>query len=95
MKIVWTQKAESQLNNIFNYIAADSTLYAYRTVNKIIDITQTIAENPKIGRKVPEFNRTDIREMFVYSYRVINQLQDDNIHILIVIHGSRLLPDKL
>lgn len=95
VKIVWTQKSENKLNNIFDYIASDSTLYAYRTINKIIDVTETISENPKIGRKVPEFNRTDIREMFVYFYRVIYQLRDEDIHILSVIHGARLLPDKL
>ncbi len=76
-------------------ISSDSTLYAQRTVDKIIDVVEIISQNPKIGRKVPEFNREDIREMFVYSYRMIYQLQKDNIHILSVIHGARLLPGKL
>lgn len=35
MKIVWTEKADRQLNQIFDYIASDSTVYAYRTANKM------------------------------------------------------------
>jgi len=37
MKIKWTEKAEKQLDRFFHYIATDSALYAYRTVEKIIE----------------------------------------------------------
>ena len=37
MRIVWTKKAEKQLDQIFEYIASDSTLYAQRTVSQIIE----------------------------------------------------------
>ncbi len=37
MKIIWTEKAEKQLDQIFEYIASDSSLYAYRTVSQIIE----------------------------------------------------------
>lgn len=32
-----------------------------------------------------------MRERFVYSYRLIYELQDESIHVLAVIHGKRLL----
>ena len=93
MRIVWTEKAEKQLDQIFQYIASDSTLYAYRTVGQIIEQAENISHHPRKGRKVPEYERDDIREVFHHPYRIIYLLKDDTIEILSVIHGARLLPD--
>lgn len=46
---------------------------------------------PRTGRKVPEFDDENIRELIVYSYRVIYRLQEENIVIAAVIHGRRNL----
>ena len=40
MKIVWTRKAEKQLDQIFEYINEDSAFYAYRTVQQIIETAE-------------------------------------------------------
>lgn len=93
MRIVWTKKAEKQLDQIFEYIASDSTLYAQRTVSQIIEEAESISLNSRKGRKVPEYQRDDIREVFHHPYRIIYLLKDDIIEILSVIHGARLLPD--
>ena len=93
MKIVWTEKAEKQLDQIFQYIASDSTLYAHRTVGQIIEQAENISPHPRKGRKVPEYERDDIREVFHHPYRIIYLLKDNTIEILSVIHGARLLPD--
>jgi len=95
MSINWTEKALKQLDRIFEYIAADSELYAYRTIDKIIARTDSIIEHPQIGRSVPEYERGDIREVFVYSYRIIYQVKGEEILILSVIHGAHLLPDEI
>ena len=93
MRIVWTEKAEKQLDQIFQYIASDSTLYAHRTVGQIIEQAENISPHPRKGRKVPEYERDDIREVFHHPYRIIYLLKDEIIEILSVIHGARLLPD--
>jgi toxin ParE1/3/4 len=41
--------------------------------------------------KVPEFNDEDLRELVVYSYRILYGLQDDKALIVAVIHGKRIL----
>jgi addiction module RelE/StbE family toxin len=92
MKIVWTEKAEKQLDQIFQYIASDSTLYAHRTVGQIIEQVENISPHPRKGRKVPEYEKDDIREVFHHPYRIIYLLKDNTIEILSVIHGARLLP---
>ncbi len=93
MKIIWTEKAEKQLDQIFEYIASDSSLYAHRTVGQIIEEAENISPHPRKGRKVPEYQREDIREVFHHPYRIIYLLKDDTIEILSVIHGARLLPE--
>jgi len=92
MKIVWTEKAEKQLDQIFEYISSDSLLYAQRTVSQIIEEAEGIPPHSRKGRKVPEYQRDDIREVFHHPYRIIYSLKDDTIVILSVIHGARLLP---
>ncbi len=94
MKIIWTIKAEKQLDQIFEYIATDSSIYAHRTVGQIIEEAESIPTNPRKGRKVPEYEREDIREVFHHPYRIIYLMKDDTIEILSVIHGARLLTDK-
>jgi len=96
MRVAWTKKAEKQLDQIFSYIATDSALYAYRTVEKIIEQAEIIVTHPRIGRMVPEYERDDIREVFHHPYRIIYMVKDqeNRIEILSVIHGSRLLPDE-
>lgn len=93
MRIIWTEKAEKQLDQIFEYIATDSSLYAYRTVGQIIEEAENIPPNPRKGRKVPEYEREDIREVFHHPYRIIYLLKEDTIEILSVIHEARLLPE--
>ena len=47
-----------------------------------------LAQFPRLGRKVPEFDDENVRELIVYSYRIIYRLQGDVI-IAAVIHGKR------
>jgi len=50
-----------------------------------------LAKFPRAGRKVPEFDDENVRELVVYSYRLIYRLQDDEVVIAAVIHGRRTL----
>ena len=96
MKISWTEKAEKHLDQIFHYIATDSSLYAHRTVDRIIEQAESISRLPRKGRTVPEYEREDIREIFYHPYRIIYLIKDRDhlIEILSVIHAARLLPNK-
>jgi len=46
-------------------------------------------EFPEIGRVVPEIGDANIRELFVYSYRLIYEIVPDDIKIIALIHGKR------
>ena len=57
MKVIWTAKAEWQLDHIFEYIASDSELYAYRLVNQIINRAESLSVFPAKGYS-PDYCQT-------------------------------------
>ena len=64
-------------------------------VDKITRRSQQIADQPLSGRKVPEYQTDDIRELIVKPYRIIYRIKADQIDVLAVIHGARLLPEQI
>jgi toxin ParE1/3/4 len=70
-RIGWSERAYLDLESIANYIADDSPAYARSVVKSIIEQTRTLARFPRSGRKVPEFDDENIRELIAYSYRII------------------------
>ena len=90
-RIVWSSRAAQDLDSITEYIAADSPAYAGVVLKNIVNQTRILARFPQAGRKVPEFDDENIRELVVYSYRIIYRLQQDEALIVAVIHGKRVL----
>jgi addiction module RelE/StbE family toxin len=93
-KVIWTKEALSDIEDIANYIEKTSFYYASSVVNKIVSITKKLSLFPYSGRKIPEEKSEKVREYFVYSYRVIYEIEDKNVFILAIIHGKRLLDNK-
>lgn len=90
-RLRWSPEATEDLESIAEYIARDSEFYARAVVSEIIDTAARILEQPLIGRTVPEIGNVEIRERFVYSYRLVYKIQGEVIIIAAVIHGKRLL----
>ena len=92
VKVVWTQRAIYDLEDIADYISKDSVKYASLTLERILDTASIIESNPLIGRIVPETNDKNIREIIKGNYRVIYFLSNDKAaNILTVFHTARLL----
>ena len=91
MKIEWTEPAEDDLGQIFDYIAKDSAYYAEHFIDRIISRTGKLHDFPEMGRQVPEAEgeNLNIRELIIQGYRVIYVHYPNLIQILAVIHGSR------
>jgi len=91
--IVWSEVALDDIDALAEYIARDSVFYAQQMVAKVMASADTLITQPTRGRVVPELNDTSIRELFVYSYRVLYEIykNEREVHILAVLHGKRLL----
>ena len=94
MRVHWTKNAIEHLAGIFEYIEINSPTYARRVVDRITRRSEQIAEQPLSGRKVPEYAAEDIREVIEKPYRIIYKIKPNQIDVIAVIHGARLLPDE-
>jgi toxin ParE1/3/4 len=85
-RIVWSRRAVQDLDTIIAFVAADSPAYAGAVLKNIVNRTRILARFPRAGRKVPEFDDENLRELLAYSYR----LQNDEALIVAAIHGKRI-----
>jgi toxin ParE1/3/4 len=88
-RVVWSPRALADVEAIAAYIAADSPAYARTVVRRIVNLTRSLSQFPRSGRKVPEFDDEQLRELIAYSYRIIYQIQAAELVIAAVIHGKR------
>ena len=95
MKVHWTENAIGHLVSIYEYIGTNSSTYAKITADKITRRSIQIADHPHSGRKVPEYDAEDIRELIEKPYRIIYRIKPDQIDVVAVLHGARLLPDEM
>ena len=90
MKVHWSEIAEADIDDIYDYIARDVPYYAELFVGRLIETVDKLEDHPEIGRVVPEAeDREDIRELTFQRYRIIYQIKPESIYIVTVIHGSR------
>ena len=89
MKVVWTATAQDHLDAIYAYIAQDSPQYALRMVDRLTRRSQQVADTPFSGRRVPEYDLEQIREIIEGTYRIIYYIKPDQIDILAVLHSAR------
>ncbi len=87
--VIWTGKAKSSLKAIYNYIKVDSQFYAEEVRTKFIYESRKLEDFPKLGRIVPETEKENIRELFIYSYRMLYEIRDENVFILSIIHSKQ------
>jgi len=91
MKILWTQESLEQLNSIEDYIAKDSLERAVKFIDQIIELAETLLDNPQMGRVVPEIANPVIRELILKKYRIVYRINENCIEILTVFEGHRLM----
>ena len=93
MKVVWTEPAETDLDELYDYIARDAPIYAEQYIDRILESVAKLTDIPRVGRKVPEADSDDVRELIVESQRVIYGIDEDNdtMHILALVHVRRNL----
>ena len=94
--VKWTDHALSQLRHIHDYIAQDSPLYAKRVAEALVSKTIELDKLPRLGHKVPELNDDTVRELSLYSYRILYEIKTTDIEVLAIIHKRRdLQPDEI
>jgi len=96
VNLVWSNTARNDLKQLRVYIGQDSPIYARHFIQRIITRAEALHGFPNLGRRVPETDRDDIREIVFQGYRIIYQIAAGHALVLTVLHGSRDLsnPDN-
>jgi plasmid stabilization system protein ParE len=67
--INWTDPALLALDGIHDHLNCEAPFYATHIVQQLIDSAGRLEEHPLSGRKVPEAERDDIREVLCHQVR--------------------------
>ncbi len=89
--LIWSKEALDDIDAIAEFISRDSPYHAQRVVDALFELGDKIAQQPLIGRIVPELEDPQLRERFLYSYRVLYGINAQHREIIAIIHGRRLL----
>lgn len=89
MKVVWAPRAIARASKIAAYIAADRPGAAAKWVDEVFAVISTLRTHPRRGRKVPEVNRPEIRELLHGAYRIIYRQDERRVVVLTIRHGRR------
>ena len=92
--VIWSQPAIADLKHIHDFIAEDSKHYAKKVVEDIRNKTDILVDLPNAGKMVPEIGNPIIRELHIYSYRIMYEVQDNHPYVLTVIHKRRNFAPK-
>ncbi len=87
--VIWTQPAKVDLKHIHDFIAEDSKHYAKKVAQEIKDKADTLNQPPDIGKMVPEIGNPDIKELGIYSYRIMYETTANDTYVLAVVHKRR------
>lgn len=89
--IIWTPRARADLKAIYEHIAKDAPLNAKTVTQGLVQKTQAALQIPLIGKKVAEVADDNLREISVYSWRILYHTQHDKIYVTTLVHKRRNL----
>lgn len=91
------RQAETDLAEIWTYIAADSVDNANQFILKLERRMKTLESSPRRCSLISENELlgTQYRHLVVKKYRTVFRISDDTVYILRIIHGARLLDTSM
>jgi len=89
-RIIWTEPALQDLDQIADYISLDKPTAANRFVQRVFQRVEQLASHPKSGSIPNELNGTPYRQLVIPPVRVFYREQDDTVFIIYIMRGERL-----
>jgi toxin ParE1/3/4 len=97
-KVLWTNLASFDLENIIEYIKIDSISNAKKVffdIKKECDKLYYFPERKKIVPELQSIGIKKYREVIYKRWRIIYKIENKSVYILAVIDSSRNFEDKL
>ena len=95
MRVKWSRRAVRRLAEIKDYISDNNPENAKRFIRSLKESAELQIESfPRSGRKIPELERDDYREIIFKNYRVMYKVEKEEITILTVRNSRQLFKGK-
>jgi|SRR5690625_1748466 len=90
-RIIWTEPALQELDEIADYISLDDPAAAIKLVRNAFERVDHLAQYPKIGKLVEEFETSVYREIILPPCRIFYRITANIVYIIHVIREEQLL----
>jgi toxin ParE1/3/4 len=93
-KVKVTVSAQSDIRTIWDYISQNNPSNARAFINEVEERIYSLSHYPERNPIIPEGEMLQIdvyRHLIYKDYRIVYRVQNENIFILRIFHGSKLL----
>ncbi len=88
-RIIWTEPAFQDLDQIADYISLDKPSAANRFVQRVFQWVEQLASHPKSGSIPNELNGTPYRQLVIPAVRIFYREQDDTVFIIYIMRVDK------
>ena len=89
MRVVITDEAETDLEDIGDYIAEDNSRRAVTFVQELVERCHRLVDAPRGFPLVPRYESSGVRRRSYGLYLIFYRVGDDQIEILHLLNGAR------
>ena len=86
MELKWTDKAQSDLTRLYEFLAPVNKPAAARAVQALTAAPSRLLQNPRIGERLDEFSPREVRRILVGRYELRYELKASTIYVLRLWH---------
>ena len=90
-RLIWTEPALQDLEQLADYISLDDDAAARRLVKKVFKQAELLEEFPEMCSAPDELPDTVYRHLFVKPLRIFYRVQGDTVYIVYVMRQERPL----
>jgi toxin ParE1/3/4 len=91
VRVEFSPRADADLTDIADYIAAGNPGAAETFVNRLVDRALAIGKAPNAGRVVPELGDPKVRQVLLQRYRIIYRVEASRVLVVTILEGHRRL----
>lgn len=82
----WTSKALSDLARLHEFLVPVNPRAAARTVQSLTRAVRRLSEQPRIGRRLAEYEPREVRRLLIGPYEIRYEINDSTIYVLRIWH---------
>ena len=88
-RVVWSDGALLEVEEVLSYVASDSPRAAARLVDQILAAAESLGTLGERGRVVPERGDPTVRELIVHPFRLLYHVAEAEVVVLGLLHHRR------